>query len=58
MKPEELLQIAIQAGCTYEEYETHYCLRSNLELKVIITIPKVQQLLPILVQHVKELLGL
>ena len=58
MKPEALIKIAVEAGCEYEEYDSHYCIRSNMEVTVIITIPKVKQLASQLVEKAKEMLGL
>ena len=58
MKPEELIKIAVEAGCEYKEYDSHYCIRSNVKVDVIVTIPKVPQLVSQLVEKVKQMLGL
>lgn len=58
MKPEELIKIAISSGCEVVEYDSHYCVRKNVEISVIVTIPKVSQLVIQLVDRIKEMLGL
>lgn len=44
MKPEEFINIAVEAGYEYEEYPSHYCIRQNIGISIAVTIPKVQQL--------------
>lgn len=58
MKPEEFINIAVEAGYEYEEYPSHYCIRQNIGISIAVTIPKVQQLVSPLVAKAKELLGL
>ncbi len=58
MKPEELIKIAISSGYEVVEYDSHYCVRKNVEISVIVTIPKVPQLVIQLVDRIKRDAGI
>lgn len=56
MSTQEFISIAIEAGCEIIEYDKHYCLKHNF--KVMVTLPKVEKLVPPLVTKLKDILGL
>lgn len=56
MNTQDFISIAIEAGCEIIEYEKHYCLRHSV--KVVVTVPKVEILIPSLVERIKDILGL
>lgn len=58
MTPQELVSIAVEAGCEVIEYEDHFCIRKTLNVSVVVTIPKVKLLVAQLVDKIKSALGL
>lgn len=58
MSSQELITIVVSAGYDVEEYETHYCVHSNTDFKIVITIPRASHLVEQLVEKVNETLGL
>lgn len=58
MKTQELISIAVYAGCEVIEYDNHYCLRKDFSANIVITVPKVSDLVVQLVEKIKELLGI
>lgn len=58
MSPQELIRIAIHAGCEVTEYEDHFCVRKKLDIDVVVTVPKVTALVSQLVDKIKSVLGL
>ncbi len=58
MKTQELISIAVNAGCEVTEYDNHFCIRKNLNAEVVVTVPKVSELVMQLVEKIKALLGI
>lgn len=58
MTTNKFLSLAIKAGVEVEEYETHYCLRKNVEVLVVVTLPKVTYIATMLLEKIKAILGL
>lgn len=58
MSTQELVSIAMEAGCEVIEYEGHYCVRRTLAVNIVVTVPKVTYLIAQLVDKIKAALGL
>lgn len=58
MTTNQFLSLAVKAGVEVEEYETHYCLRKNVEVRVMVTLPKVTYIATMLLKKLKAILGL
>lgn len=58
MSSQEFVNIAKRAGYDVEEYETHYCIRQNTDIKIVITIPKVSHLTKQLIDAASKKLNL
>lgn len=58
MTSQELISIAVSAGCEIVEYDTHYCVRRNVDIAIVVTVPKVTNLVMQLVERIKDTLGL
>ncbi len=58
MSSQEFINIAKCAGYDVEEYEMHYCIRQNTDIKIVITIPKVSHLTKPLVDAASKKLDL
>ena len=58
MDSQEIITLAVNAGYEVVEYNDHYCIKKNLEINVVVTIPKVTRLIAQLVEKVKAILGL
>lgn len=58
MTPQELVSIAVKAGCEVIEYDGHFCVRKTLDIDIVVTIPKVTVLVAQLVEKIKSALGL
>lgn len=56
MTSQELVSIAVNAGYEVTEYEGHYCVRADIS--IIVTIPKVTQLVAQLVEKIRAALKL
>lgn len=58
MSSQEIISIAVNAGCEVIDYGDHYCIRKNLDVSVVVIIPKVTHLIAQLVEKVKAVLEL
>lgn len=58
MSSQEIISIAVNAGCEVIDYGDHYCIRKNLDVSVVVIIPKVTHLIAQLVEKVKTVLEL
>ncbi|MFR4354345.1 MAG: hypothetical protein ACLT21_06590 [Oscillospiraceae bacterium] len=58
MSSQEIISLAINAGCEVIDYGDHYCVKKHLDINVVVTIPKVTHLIAQLVEKVKATLGL
>lgn len=58
MTPQELISIAVEAGYEVMEYDNHYVVQTNLNVSVVVTIPKVTYLVSYLVDKIKGALGI
>lgn len=58
MNSQDLISIAVSAGCEIVEYDTHYCVRRNVDVTIVVTIPKVTHLVMQLAEKIKTTLGL
>ncbi len=58
MKTQELISIAVNAGCEVIEYNNHYCIKNDFSINIVVTVPKVGELVTQLVEKVRELLGI
>lgn len=58
MGTQEIISLAVQAGYEVTEYEGHYSVMTMLDVKVVVTVPKVPVLVMELVTKIKAALGL
>ena len=58
MNTQEFISIAVDAGYEITEYDDHYCIKHNLNFEIVVTIPKVINLVSPLLQKIKDILGL
>lgn len=58
MTTNQFLSLAVRAGVEVEEYETHYCLKQSVEVRVVVTLPKVAYIATMLLGKLKAILGL
>ena len=58
MQTQQLISMSINAGCEIVEYDTHYCVRKNVDVSIVVTIPKAAYLVMQLVEKIKTTLGL
>lgn len=58
MDPQEIIVLAVNAGCEVIDYEDHYCVKKQLDINVVITIPKASCLITQLVEKIKAILNL
>lgn len=58
MSSHEIITLAVNAGCEVIDYGDHYCIKKNLEINIVVTIPKVTHLIAQLAEKVKAILGL
>lgn len=58
MSSQEIITLAVNAGCEVIDYGDHYCIKKNLEINIVVTVPKVTHLIAQLVEKVKAILGL
>lgn len=58
MNTQELISIAVNAGYEVIEYDNHYCLKKDFSANIVVTVPKVSDLVVQLVEKVKKLLGI
>lgn len=58
MTTNQFLSLAVKAGVEIEEYETHYCLKKSVEVRVVVTLPKVTYIAAMLLEKLKAILGL
>lgn len=55
---QELIRLALDAGCEVIDYDTCFCIKRTLSASVVVTIPNASYLVKELVEKVKALLGL
>ena len=53
MCSEELVCLAIDAGCEVFDYDSHFCIKRTFSVTVTVTIPNVSYLVAELVEKVK-----
>lgn len=58
MNLQDIIYIAVSAGCEVIEYDDHYCLRKENDICVLVTIPKTTYLLTQLFEKIRDALGL
>ena len=58
MDTQRLISVAVEAGYEVIEYDNHFCLKHNLKVEIVVTVPKVTTLVPELFQKIKDILGL
>lgn len=58
MSSQEIISIAVKAGCEVIDYGDHYCVRKKLDVNIVVTIPKMTYLVAQLIEKVKTTLGL
>ena len=58
MSSQEMISLALKAGCEVTEYDDHYCVKRTLDVSVVVTFPKVAVLVRELVAKIKDTLGL
>lgn len=55
---QDIICIAVSAGCEVIEYENYFCLRKETDVCVLVTIPKTTYLLTQLFEKIRDALGL
>lgn len=58
MSSQQVVDLAIKAGCDVVDYGDHYCIKRAVEVSLVITMPNVTNLAAKLVEKIKELLNL
>lgn len=58
MSPKEIISIAISAGCSVVEYRDYYCVKKNIDVNVVVLVPKIPCIVKELVRKIKTALGL
>jgi hypothetical protein len=58
MSTQEIISVAASSGCEVIEYGDYYCVRRELDITVVVTIPKAKHLIAQLVEKIKATLGL
>lgn len=58
MDSQQIVDLAIKAGCEVIDYGDYFCIKREVEVSLVITLPNVVNLAAKLVEKIKELLGL
>ena len=58
MNTQQVVDLAVQAGCEVIDYGDHYCIKQTVEVSLVITVPNVTHLAVKVVEKIKELLCL
>lgn len=58
MRPQELISIAISAGCSVTEYDGYFCVSRNVDVNVVVLVPKIPYIVKELVRRIRAALGL
>ena len=58
MDSQELISVALNAGCDVTEYADHFCIKRTFDLSVVVTLPKVSVLVRELVDKIMDILQL
>lgn len=58
MSSQDLITLVVNAGYEAIDYGDHYCIKRELEVSIVVVIPKVPHLISKLVEKVKVILGL
>lgn len=58
MSSQQIVDLAISAGCDVVDYGDHYCIKRVVEVTVVVTLPNVSNLATLLVEKIKALLNL
>ena len=57
MSASEIVQIAVQLGYQVDEYPSHFLVKADLQVQVLVTVPKVSLLVGELLQKIKSRLN-
>ena len=58
LSSQEFISVAVSAGCEVVDYGDHVCVKSSVDVHVMVTIPKVSYLAARLLEKAKAVLGL